>query len=72
MTIDILSYQTAVFEIPSLNLTDESIPYSIEEFENMNYQLHCGIEFAGIKNISPSEFKKAAKFPTQLLLMFGN
>lgn len=61
MTIDILSYQTAVFEIPSLHLTDKNIPYSIEEFENMNYQLHCGIEFVGIKNISPSEFKKAAK-----------
>ncbi|MCY1662395.1 HesA/MoeB/ThiF family protein [Chryseobacterium sp. SL1] len=68
MTFDILSYQTAVFEIPSLNLTDESIPYSIEEFENMNYQLHCRIEFAGIKNISPSEFKKAAKFPDTIVI----
>lgn len=68
MTIDILSYQTAVFEIPSLNLTDESIPYSIEEFENMNYQLHCGIEFAGIKNISPSEFKEAVKLPDTVVI----
>lgn len=68
MTIDILSYQTAVFEIPSLNLTDESIPYSIEEFENMNYQLHCGIEFAGIKNISPSGFKEATKLPETVVI----
>ena len=68
MTIDILSYQTAVFEIPSLNLTDESIPYSIEEFEKMNYQLHCGIEFAGIKNISPSEFKETAKLPDTVVI----
>lgn len=68
MTIDILSYQTAVFEIPSLNLTDKNIPYSIEEFENMNYQLHCGIEFAGIKNLSPSEFKKAAKLPDTVVI----
>lgn len=68
MTIDILSYQTAVFEIPSLNLTDESIPYSIEEFENMNYQLHCGIEFAGIKNISPSGFKEAIKIPDTVVI----
>lgn len=68
MTIDILSYQTAVFEIPSLNLTDESIPYSIEEFENMNYQFHCGIEFAGIKNISPSEFKEAVKLPDTVVI----
>ncbi|WP_332452601.1 HesA/MoeB/ThiF family protein [Chryseobacterium aquaticum] len=68
MTIDILSYQTTVFEIPSLNLTDESIPYSIEEFENMNYQLHCGIEFAGIKNLPPSEFKKAAKLPDTVVI----
>lgn len=68
MTIDILSYQTAVFEIPSLNLTDKNIPYSIEEFENMNYQLHCGIEFAGIKNISPSEFKEAVKLPDTVVI----
>lgn len=68
MTIDILSYQTAVFEIPSLNLTDKNIPYSIEEFENMNYQLHCRIEFAGIKNLSPSEFKKAAKLPDTVVI----
>ena len=68
MTIDILSYQTAVFEIPSLNLTDKNIPYSIEEFENMNYQLHCGIEFAGIKNISPSEFKEATKLPETVVI----
>jgi adenylyltransferase/sulfurtransferase len=68
MTIDILSYQTAVFEIPSLNLTDESIPYSIEEFENMNYQLHCGIEFAGIKNISPSKFNEAIKIPDTVVI----
>lgn len=68
MTIDILSYQTAVFEIPSLHLTDKNISYSIEEFENINYQLHCGIEFAGIKNLSPSEFKKAAKFPDTVVI----
>lgn len=68
MTIDILSYQTAVFEIPSLNLTDKNIPYSIEEFENMNYQLHCGIEFAGIKNISPSGFKEAIKIPDTVVI----
>ncbi|WP_185205417.1 HesA/MoeB/ThiF family protein [Chryseobacterium sp. C3] len=68
MTIDILNYQTAVFEIPSLNLTDKNIPYSIEEFENMNYQLHCGIEFAGIKNISPSEFKEAVKLPDTVVI----
>lgn len=68
MTIDILNYQTAVFEIPSLNLTDKNIPYSIEEFENMNYQLHCGIEFAGIKNISPSGFKEAIKIPDTVVI----
>ncbi|WP_428069374.1 molybdopterin-synthase adenylyltransferase MoeB [Chryseobacterium gambrini] len=68
MTIDILSYQTAVFEIPSLNLTDKNIPYSIEEFENMNYQLHCGIEFAGIKNISPSKFNEAIKIPDTVVI----
>jgi len=68
MTIDILSYQTAVFEIPSLNLTDESIPYSIEEFENMNYQLLCGIEFVGIKNISPSKFNEAIKIPDTVVI----
>ncbi|AZA88826.1 molybdopterin-synthase adenylyltransferase MoeB [Chryseobacterium shandongense] len=68
MTIDILTYQSAVFEIPSLNLTDESIPYSIEEFEKMNYQLHCGIEFTGIKNISPSEFKETAKLPDTVVI----
>lgn len=61
MTINILNYQTAVFEIPSVALTDKNIPYSIDEFEKMNYQLHCGIELAGIKNISPSEFKEATK-----------
>lgn len=68
MTIDILTYQTAVFEIPFLNLMDENIPCSIEEFENMNYQLHCRIEFAGIKNLSPSEFKKAAKLPDTVVI----
>ncbi|MEC5174199.1 HesA/MoeB/ThiF family protein [Chryseobacterium nepalense] len=68
MTINILNYQTAVFEIPSLDLTDKNIPYSIEEFENMNYQLHCGIEFAGIKNISPSEFTKTSKLPDTIVI----
>ncbi len=68
MTIDILNYQTAVFEITSLHLTDKNIPYSIEEFENMNYQLHCGIELAGIKNFSPSGFKEAAKVPDTIVI----
>ncbi|SEM28410.1 adenylyltransferase and sulfurtransferase [Chryseobacterium taichungense] len=68
MTINILNYQTAVFEIPSMNLTDKNIPSSVEEFENMNYQLHCGIEYDGIKNISPSEFKKTAQLHDTVII----
>lgn len=68
MTINILNYQTVVFEIPPINLTDKNIPYSIEEFENMNYQLHCGIEYAEIKNISPLEFKEKAESPDTVVI----
>ncbi|MEC3874366.1 HesA/MoeB/ThiF family protein [Chryseobacterium salviniae] len=68
MTINVLNYQTAVFEIPSMNLTDKNIPYSIEEFENMNYQLHCGVEYSGIKNISPLQFNQKAILPDTVVL----
>ncbi len=68
MTVNILNYQTAVFEIPPMNMTDKNIPYRIEELENMNYQLHCGIEYGGIKNISPSAFSETAELPDTVVI----
>lgn len=68
MTINILNYQTAIFEIPSMDMSNDNIPYNTEEFENMNYQLHCGVEFAGIKNISPSEFPETAKLTDTVVI----
>lgn len=63
MIINVLDYQTAIFEIPAENLADKNIPSSITEFENMNYEVHCGIKQIGIKNISPAEFNSISKLP---------
>lgn len=68
MTINVLDYQTAIFEIPVENLTDKNIPFSIMEFEKMNYELHCGIQQIGIKNISPAEFKLSSKLPETIII----
>ncbi|WP_156308912.1 HesA/MoeB/ThiF family protein [Sphingobacterium endophyticum] len=66
MTINVLDYQTAIFEIPKdVNL---NFPQNIQEFEKMNYELHCGIEHNDIKNISPSEFNKIAKLPDTVII----
>lgn len=63
MTINVLDYQTAIFEIPAETLTDKNIPSSITEFEKMNYEVHCGINQIGIKNISSAEFNSISKLP---------
>jgi sulfur-carrier protein adenylyltransferase/sulfurtransferase len=68
MTINILDYQTAVFEIPAENLTNEKFPSTIEEFEKMNYELHCGIEMNGITTISASTFKETAKLTDTVII----
>ncbi len=68
MTINILDYQTAIFQIPTENLTNENIPSTLKEFEQMNYELHCGIKQKGITNISSSEFKEIAEIPDTVII----
>jgi len=68
ITINVLDYQTAIFQIPPENLIDKDIPSTISEFEKMNYELHCGIEHNGIKNISPAEFNSISKLPETTII----
>ncbi|MCD9856671.1 molybdopterin-synthase adenylyltransferase MoeB [Epilithonimonas sp. JDS] len=68
MTINVLDYQTAIFEIPAENMTNKSIPSSITEFEKMDYEVHCGIKQIGIKNISPAEFNLISKDPETTII----
>ena len=68
MTINVLDYQTAIFDIPAENLTDKNIPSTIAEFEKMDYEVHCGIKQIGIKNISPAEFYSISKLPETTII----
>lgn len=68
ITINILNYQTAVFEIPAENLINENFPSTVEEFETMNYEFHCGIEMIGITTISASIFKETAKLTDTIII----
>lgn len=68
MTINVLDYQTAIFEIPTENLSNKNIPSTEAEFEKMNYELHCGIDQIGINNISPSDFKEKAELPDTIVI----
>lgn len=68
MTINVLDYQTAIFEIPAENLNDKNFPSTVTEFEKMNYELHCGIDQRGIKNISSSDFKQKAELPDTIVI----
>ena len=63
MTFNVLDYQNAIFDIPAENLINEKIPLTLDEFEQMNYELHCGIEPFEITNITASEFRERAKLP---------
>lgn len=68
MTINVLDYQTAIFEIPAENLKDQNFPSTITEFEKMNYELHCGIDQKGITNMSALEFNKIAELPDTIVI----
>lgn len=68
MTINVLDYQSAIFEIPAENLTSKNFPFTINEFEKMNYELHCGIDQKGIKNISALEFNEIAELPDSIVI----
>jgi len=68
MTINVLDYQTAIFEIPAENLKDQNFPSTITEFEKMNYELHCGIDLKGITNMSALEFNKIAELPDTIVI----
>ena len=68
MTINVLDYQTAIFEIPNENLSNKNIPSNVSEFEKMNYELHCGIDQIGINNISASDFKEKAELPDTIVI----
>jgi adenylyltransferase/sulfurtransferase len=68
MTINVLDYQTAIFEIPSENLKDRNFPFTTTEFEKMNYELHCGIDQKGITNISHLDFKEKAQLPDTIII----
>lgn len=57
MTFNILDYQTAIFEI-STDLAEGGFPLTIEEIQDMDYNVLCGIKQNGIANISPSEFRE--------------
>lgn len=68
MTINVLDYQTAIFQIPAENLTDKKIPSTISEFGLMNYEIHCGIDQKGITNISALEFNKIEDLPDTIVI----
>lgn len=68
MTINVMDYQTAIFEIPAENLNNQNFPSTIAEFEKMNYDLHCGIVQKGITNISALEFNKIAELPETIVI----
>ncbi len=68
MSIDLLDYQTAIYDIPSDIESNSNFPCIIDEFELMNYEEHCGINNHNIKTISSSEFLESAKIPDTLII----
>lgn len=68
ITINVLDYQTAIFEIPNENLSNKNIPSTVAEFKKMNYELHCGIDQIGINHISSSDFKEKAELPDTIVI----
>lgn len=68
MTFSLLNNQTFTFEIPAGPLSISDFPSSLAEFEGMDYQVHCGIKYHGIKNITPSEFDQLASLSDTVII----
>ncbi|SEH47708.1 HesA/MoeB/ThiF family protein [Chryseobacterium culicis] len=68
MSIDLLDYQTAIYDIPIEIESNSNFPSTIDEFELMNYEEHCGINNHNVKIISSSEFLESAKIPDTLII----
>jgi len=70
MTIDLLDNQTAIYDIPA-DLQHPNLPLTIEDFELMNYEEHCGIGRT-VNTISSSEFSELAKAPDTMIIDVRN